>query len=119
MHGSAPKSIAGMDPTDFLARGIEEGEPALVIATAPHQASLRKAFVDNGHDIARITFVDAEAMLATFMVDGEPSWEAFQANVGDALRTAAKGSTRRVRAHTEMVDLLRRSGNPTAAIRVE
>src|ERR1051325_8683770 len=112
--------------TRFLAEGICDGEPAVIIASQAH----RDAFMGHlhGRDIdtaqlieaKRLVMLDAEATLAEFMVAGTPHPERFEHVVGGVLANlAATAPGKSIRAYGEMVDLLWRRGQQDAAIRLE
>jgi PAS domain S-box-containing protein len=111
---------------NFIAAGLGAGEPAVIIATAAH----REAFVDDllakGIDISRavdqgtLVLLDAEDTLRSFIVQGMPDWGQFTRSVGGVLAAAAARTRGKpVRAYGEMVDVLWRSGQQVAAIRLE
>ncbi|MGH9458255.1 MAG: ATP-binding protein [Thermoanaerobaculia bacterium] len=107
----------------FLGEGIESGEPVIVIATEAHRRGFEHALrargiqVDNGH-AHLVTMVDAPAMLPAVMRDAMPDEALFRDYMAGIFEsTSANGS--RARVYGELVDLLWRSGNPEAAIRLE
>src|SRR5215212_6620259 len=99
---------------DFLAAGLDAGEPAVVVCTPEH----RQGFEARLENVDRILFFDAEEMLATFMVGGQPDATRFHENVGRVVKAAAAGSAS-VRVYGEMVDVLWRDGETDAALRLE
>ena len=112
--------------TDFLGEGLDAGHPCIVIATQPHRAGivdhLRRRAIDvpaaerNGD----LLLLDAEEMLAKFMVGGTPDHRKFDSSVGALLRRvcrARQDST--LRAYGEMVDVLWKAGQSVAAIKLE
>lgn len=107
----------------FLARGFELGEPALVIASRTHAKELSPAFRAAGIDVAaafrdgRLTIVDAHALLTSFMAGEMPDESAFRDRVSDLLERA--GGTARLRVYGEMAEILWRSGQKEAALRLE
>jgi PAS domain S-box-containing protein len=112
--------------TSFVAAGISEGHPAVIIATRGHRELFQAGLECAGIDVSRaqlsgmLSLRDARETLATFMVDGMPDWNRFLEHVGGLIdRVAAVKKGVRVRAYGEMVDLLWRDGNPQAAIRLE
>ena len=110
--------------TQFLEHGLANGESALVVATARHTDAiiqrLGKANVASALAQRRLVLADADAMLARFMVAGEPSAAAFASVLGHVLRELpATAEGRRVRAFGEMVDRLWQEGQSAAAIRLE
>jgi signal transduction histidine kinase len=109
---------------DFLARGVSDGEPLVIIARqSRHSAfmtALRARGVDFDHVLTsgRLTLLDAKATLSGFMIGSLPDSELFMDHVGDLVsRTIERHGS--VRAYGEMVDVLWQDGNPEAAIRLE
>jgi MEDS: MEthanogen/methylotroph, DcmR Sensory domain len=110
----------------FLGEGFIQGQPAIVIATAPHTAgivqelSARMIDVDSARRLGDLILLDAEDTLATFMVNDLPDPALFARHVGAVMEQALGGRTRTpVRAYGEMVDLLWREGRADSAIRLE
>jgi hypothetical protein len=110
----------------YLTAGLERGEPLIVIATPAHRAALCDALRSSGLDTeravtgGRLVLLDAEETLARIMVGSMPDWELFRRTIGDVIdRCVAAMPAPRVRAYGEMVDLLWRSGNARAAVRLE
>jgi PAS domain S-box-containing protein len=103
---------------EFLAEGVREGEPCIVIATPEHNAAFDARLRSLGIDTGRIIYADARATLERFLDRGMPDAQRFRRVVGGALRKAG-GAAGHVRAYGEMVDLLWRDGEPDAAIRLE
>jgi hypothetical protein len=110
----------------FLASGFESEEPAVVIATAAHWPLIAERLARRGwqtdtletNELLRIC--DAELTLEAIMDRGGPSASTFREVVGGLLHDAAKRHPRRrVRAFGEMVDVLVRRGEQTAADIVE
>ena len=107
----------------FLAAGLRAGDRLVVIATEAH----RNAFLDalgadgrNARSSGQLTMLDAAETLDLFMVDGAPDRARFRNVLGRVFAQVCAGHDgRRIRAYGEMVDLLWRRGNPTAAIRLE
>jgi signal transduction histidine kinase len=109
----------------FLAAGIAAGDRLIVIATAQHNA----AFIERLTSLkleavlasGQLLLLDARTTLARFMVDGAPDPDKFRELLGATLAAArAHGhETARVRAYGEMVDLLWKDGNASAALSLE
>jgi hypothetical protein len=111
----------------FLAGGLRQGQPGIVIATEAH----RRAFVKvlkTTHDIdveaaklsGQLTLLDARSTLARFMVDGMPDSTLVKEHIGGVLQRILENHPgQRLCAYGEMVDLLWRDGNTHAAIRLE
>lgn len=109
----------------FLAEGLRRGDGLLVIANAQHRGTLaRHLQQERGYSKAvlegRLVYLDAEMTLARFMVNGSPDPELFEGVVGYALRGVQdRGVHTGVRAYGEMVGLLWKAGEHSAAIRLE
>jgi len=103
---------------DFIAQGLQTGEPAVVIATDLHRSLIAERLASRGADLQQVTFLDARDTLEQFMSDSTPDEERFRAVIGEMIVRRANGGGR-VRAYGEMVDLLWRDGNPDGAIRLE
>ena len=107
---------------EFLAEGLRAGEPLVVIATPAHREAFLAHLRGGGADVdgplrdGRFVLLDAATTLASFMVDGAPSWDLFQERVGGALRGLGAG---RIRAYGEMVDVLWQVGNKQGALALE
>lgn len=108
----------------FLGAGLAAGQTALVVAAAHHRASFEAELASAGIDLAsaracgRYRSLDAEELLATFMVDGEPDGERFDASVGALVRELTASGTP-LRVYGEMVALLWEQGAVTAAMTLE
>lgn len=110
----------------FLAEGLIVGEPAMIIAPAAHregmldQLSARLIHVDRARKSGDLLLLDADELLALFMVDGLPDPDLFEKNVGRFVDQALEGRPRSIlRAYGGMVDVLWKEGKPDAAIRLE
>jgi hypothetical protein len=96
-----------------------------MIATPEHRTTVTRLLRDEpGYSRAvlegRLAFLDAETTLARFLVDGTPDPVLFRTVVGEALqRVRARGVHTGVRAYGEMVGLLWKAGQQTAAVRLE
>jgi MEDS: MEthanogen/methylotroph, DcmR Sensory domain len=109
----------------YLAEGLRRGDGLLVIATAEHRGSLvRRLTQERTYTRAvlegRLVFLDAETTLNRFMVDGEPDQARFERIIGEALagvRTRAVQNG--IRAYGEMVGVLWKAGQFSAAVRLE
>lgn len=111
---------------DFLGEGVEQGQLAVVIATADHAARIESCLHRRGNDVAalkrrgRLVVVDARETMELFMRDGMPNPGAFRRTVGEILVKVRGGREHCViRAYGEMVDLLWKDGHEAAAIRLE
>ncbi len=108
----------------FLGAGLDAGDRLIVIATPEH----RRGFVQrlHGPDVdgaiaeGRLLLLDARETLGRFMVNGRPDGDRFRRVLEDVLSRAAGGQNGvRIRAYSEMVDLLWRDGERSAAIALE
>ena len=102
----------------FIAEGLIEREPVVVIATEEHRRGFIERLAAKGFDAGRVTFLDARKMIEQFMNGAMPDDDRCISVIGGVLEEAA-GSAPRIRAYGEMVDLLWRDGNAEAAIRLE
>ena len=110
----------------FAAAGLAAGEPVLIVATEPHRVAFIERLRRNGSNpeaalgSGQLRMLDAHQTLMRFMVGDEPSWDRFQATIAPVLEQCrASRTAARVRVFGEMVDLLWRTGNRAAAIRLE
>ncbi|HEX3343624.1 MAG TPA: MEDS domain-containing protein, partial [Polyangiaceae bacterium] len=105
----------------YLGAGLAEGDSAVVVATQEHWESIGRRMTENGFDLprasssGRLRFLDARETLERILQGEVPDPVRFQHVVGSLVR-AQPGS---VRAFGEMVDLLWRAGNLTAALSLE
>jgi signal transduction histidine kinase len=110
--------------TEYLASGLRSGETVLAIATPAHRHALDARLRTMGLDLDEATSsghyfaVDAQTMLATFMVGNRPNAERLRGSVAPWLATAAEHN-RPVRAFGEMVALLWAEGNRAGALELE
>jgi signal transduction histidine kinase len=112
--------------SDFLAAGLTTGQPAIVIATAPHRAAVEDRLraegftVDENDQHGQIVLLDARETLDAFMIGGSPDPALFRCVIGDVIsRLADRHDRSVVRMYGEMVDLLWRDGDTDSALRVE
>jgi hypothetical protein len=111
---------------DFVAQGLDQGEPAVLVCTEAHQRAFVRTLELKIPELRKVVmsgllrFIDARAMLSLFMRDGMPDEVLVKQHVGEALALAGgRAPGKRIRAFGEMVDLLWRDGNSRAAIRLE
>ncbi len=108
----------------FIRGGLAHEETCLVIATASHLDEIKCLLSDDGHDASamiaqqKLILVDAQVVIATYVIDGAFHCELFLAQVHDLLRQAL-ASERKLRVYGEMVALLFADGLRQAAIEVE
>lgn len=109
---------------DFVAPAVQQGDAALVVATARHRQAFEAALIEAGVGLraagaqGRYLAVDAGETLSRFMVDGSPDPSRFATAVND-LVARVTGSARPVRVYGEMVAVLWAEGNIVAAVAVE
>ena len=110
----------------FLAEGLAAGQPAVVIATAAHSASIvdylcnRLIDCDRAIKTGALVMLDARGTLDAFMVGGHPDADLFDAHVGGVIAKMLEGRNLTVvRAYGEMVDVLWKDGQREAAIQLE
>ena len=108
----------------FIGGGLKAGEAVIVIASAAHRSGLESRLAERGVDLAaaratdQYIAIDADEMLAQFMVNGWPDDALF----GEAITkiiTRARTNNRRVRAFGEMVAHLWAQGACGATVRLE
>jgi signal transduction histidine kinase len=115
---------------DFFAVGLVDGLGAVAIATREHIAAFTRGLHEKGFDVERtctngqLTLLDAEELLASFMVGALPDASRFRRAMDGVLGSHARfgdGARERrpVLAFGEMTDLLSREGNIDGAIRLE
>jgi signal transduction histidine kinase len=115
---------------DFFASGLVNGQRAVAIATPAHRESFAQGLHEKGFDVERartngqVILLDAEELLATFMVGSLPDASRFRLAVDGLLGSHARfgegvGPRKPVLAYGEMVDVLWRRGNLEGALRLE
>lgn len=110
----------------YAAEGVRQGEAVVVIATRPHAEAFTRALNHLGVNLAdcaargQFMMLDAEEMLAKFMINGSPDRDRFESVIRDVIEKAMNGTTYpRVRAYGEMVDLLWQAGMLEPALKLE
>ena len=115
---------------DFFAAGLVNGQRAVAIATAEHSEAFATGLFEKGFDVERarmngqIVLLDAEELLAAFMVGSLPDAGRFRLAMNGLLGSHARfgegiAPRKPVLAFGEMVDLLWRRGNLEGALRLE
>lgn len=109
----------------FVRSALDSGDAAVVIATPAHTSGilnqLGKPLRERALSSGQLLLIDAEALLARFMLSERPGTEPFFEAIDRmlALLTATLEPGRCVRAFGEMVDILWRQGKRDAAIELE
>lgn len=110
---------------DFFETGFEQGAPAIMIATPGRQRAVCRRLAQNGLDLdeatrtRRITLLDARSSSDRFMRDGLPDPGLFASWAQSTLADHTGVGSARPRLYGEIVDLLRKDGNPEAVLRLE
>jgi hypothetical protein len=110
----------------YLWEGFKRGDGLVVVATSEHLEHIPRRLEELGADQesavldGRLVFLDAQETLDRFMVRGQPDWDRFEVTIGAVLhevqaRVAGKG----LRVHGEMVGILWKAGQRSAAMRLE
>jgi CheY-like chemotaxis protein len=110
----------------FLAEGLRNGAPALVIATDAHRTLFVERLAAQAIDVetmlhsGQLVLLDSHQTMATFMSDGVPLERRFRETVGARLSKARERFPKaELRAYGEMVELLWREGKREAALELE
>ncbi len=109
---------------DFVRSGVAAGEATIVIAVAEHITSLEARMREHGLDLVAARWkglyvpIDAEQLLAQFMINGLPDEQAFRARIQTILHLARQNG-RKVRGFGEMVAILWNQGQHEALLRLE
>ena len=116
----------GRTVAEFLAPGLRERLPAIVIATTAHRTVIghelekRKLNVHQLEGQGDLQMLDADDLLDMIMVGNEPDSVLFHATVDGLIERAyGGGPPRPIRAYGELVDVLWKGANADAAIRLE
>ena len=108
----------------FIGSAINNGLPAVVVATKAHRDGLDELMRANSVEVTqalasgKYVALDAAETLSKFMVDGVPEPGRFNEVLGTVIASVTDGRSR-VRAFGEMVALLWAEGNHDGALRVE
>jgi PAS domain S-box-containing protein len=111
---------------EFLAGGLRDDQPVIVVATPAHAESFLTRLRADGIDVVaarrnrRLTVLDARDLLSQFMNRQLPDPQRFRAVVGRVIEQCLAGREKtQIRAYGEMVDVLWKDGNIEGAIRLE
>lgn len=114
------REVAGQ----FLADGLRSGQPVVAVVTPDHRGMFEADLRARGFDVDTLAITgelglyDARDVMSQFMIGEDPHPALFREVVGRLL-TRLGGRHRVIRAYGEMVDVLWKDGNPTAAVRLE
>jgi MEDS: MEthanogen/methylotroph, DcmR Sensory domain len=110
----------------FVADGLDEGQPAIVIATPAHRDGIlarlaaRGVVCETATRAGDLTIFDASQTLKLFMVDDAPDPARFETLFGAVIEHARRDRPQTVvRVYGEGVDLLCERGLTSAAAKVE
>jgi signal transduction histidine kinase len=108
----------------FLSDGLEAGDSLIVIATAAHRDGIMRRLdrhaVTRAIEAEQVILLDAHETLALFMVDDNIDADRFRNTLEALVERHRRGAPDiGIRAFGEMVDVLWRAGNSTAALRLE
>jgi len=111
---------------EFLGDGFARGDGGIVVATPAQRAAILRELVARSFDVVRLqrsedlVLLDAERTLSTFMTNGKPDVDRFTNSMREVIKRACRGrANRRVRIYGQMVDILWRTEEREAAIRLE
>ena len=109
----------------FIGEGLAASQPAVVVATASHGASIRDQLTADGvgskerFERGEVLILDADEILNRFMVNDRPDGERFEDTINPMLDKAAGTRKRPVRIYGEMVNVLWSRGQEDAALSLE
>jgi CheY-like chemotaxis protein len=116
----------GRTVAEFLAAGLRERLPAIVIATQAHRRLIGRELEARNLNVRQLEgqgdlqMLDADEVLDRIMVGNEPDSVLFHATVDGLFERACQGGPARpIRAYGELVDVLWKGANPDGAIRLE
>ena len=116
----------GRTVAEFLAPGLLDRQPTIVIATPEHRSLISRELEARGINVDQLEqdgdlqVLDADETLARFMVGTEPDPAKFHATIDQLIARACKDRFPcPVRAYGEMVDVLWKRANTQGAIRLE
>ena len=110
----------------FLSDGLAEGNPGIVVATPAQRGAIVRELVARSLDVVALqrsgdlVLLDAQDMLSTFMMNGEPAAEGFNNRMCEVIEKVCRGRANcTVRIFGQMVDVLWKNGQHEAAMRLE
>jgi hypothetical protein len=111
---------------DFLAEGLNDGKPGIIIATATQRAAIVRELVGRGVDVVALQrsgdllLLDGHDTLSRFISDGTLDDKAFGDGMCEVIEKACRGRANcTVRIYGQMVDILWNAGKRDLAIRLE
>jgi len=111
---------------EFVGEGLVALDPAIVIAISDHRDRITTALQARAFDVSRLQangdllFIDAEAALSEFMIDGMPNAARFRRSILSRIQKVSKWrALQDSYAYGEMVDVLWKQGRTVAATRLE
>lgn len=111
---------------DFLTDGFRAGSPGIVVATVPHCSDVVRELSHRTIDVEALQrsrdllMLDADQVLSTFMVDGEPNGEKFNKSLTEIVELGRGGQrSGPIRLFGQLIDVLWQRGQREAAIRLE
>ncbi|MGE3404403.1 MAG: MEDS domain-containing protein [Vicinamibacterales bacterium] len=120
-EGSLARIVA-----DFLTDGFRAGSPGIVVATVPHCSDVVRELSHRTIDVEALQrsrdllMLDADQVLSTFMVDGEPNGEKFNKSLTEIVELGRGGQrSGPIRLFGQLIDVLWQRGQREAAIRLE
>jgi hypothetical protein len=119
------KSLAKV-VAEFLADGLTDGAPGIVVATPAQCAAIIRQLGARGLDVVSLkqsddlVLLDASDTLSSFTANGKLDARAFNDNLCAVIERACRGRTDcTVRIYGQMVDILWKEGKRDLAIRLE
>jgi hypothetical protein len=111
---------------EFLADGLTDRNPGIVVATPMQRAAILRELVLRGLDVVSLqqsgdlVLLDADDTLSSFMKNGKLDAKAFKDGMCAVIKRACRGRTNcTVRIYGQMVDVLWKEGKRDLAIRLE
>jgi hypothetical protein len=111
---------------EFLAEGFDRGNPGIIIATSNQRVAIVQELSNRSFEVGALQrsndllMADAEEILSTVIVDGQPDAVTFQDQIHRLVETVRRGRTNcTVHVFGQMVDVLWQKGQREAAIRLE
>jgi hypothetical protein len=111
---------------EFLGEGLSLGQPALVIATPEHRDGIvselgaRRFDAKGLQEKGDLMMLDVADQLEEFMIEGMPHADRFNTTLVGAIERLSRGGKNvTIRAYGEIVDVLWKTGQDVAAIRLE